>query len=204
MRTPPRSTPIAAAAGGDEAEDAHRLRPLGRLGEQRHDQRQRDRGDDRAAESLHRARADQHRLRRRQPAGERGEREQRDPDQEQPPLAEEVAEPAAEEEKAAEGEQVGVHHPGQRRLGEAEILADRRAARRSRSSCRGRSSGRRGRAPSGRASGCDSRESSESPIRFPYQTSKDRNSSVSPLRVGCHWYLGLAASVLLKRPGGIG
>ena len=37
-----------AAAGGDEAEDPHRLRALGRLGEERHHQRERDRGDDRA------------------------------------------------------------------------------------------------------------------------------------------------------------
>ncbi len=54
----------ASAAGDDEAEDAHRLRPLGRLREQVHDQRQRDRRDDRAAEPLHRPCADQHPLRR--------------------------------------------------------------------------------------------------------------------------------------------
>ena len=41
-------------------------------------------------------------------------------------MAEEVAQPAAEQEEAAEGEQVGVDDPGERRLGEAEILADRR------------------------------------------------------------------------------
>ena len=46
-----------AAARGDEAEDAHRLGPLAGLGEQAHDQRQRHRGDDRAAEALHRPRA---------------------------------------------------------------------------------------------------------------------------------------------------
>ena len=64
----------AAAAGGDEAEDAHRLGALGRLGEQAHDQRQRDGGDDGAAEALHRPRADQELLRAREPAGERRER----------------------------------------------------------------------------------------------------------------------------------
>ena len=47
-----------AAAGHHEAEDAHRLRALGRLGEQGHDQRQRDRRDDGAAEALHGARGD--------------------------------------------------------------------------------------------------------------------------------------------------
>ena len=48
------------------------------------------------------------------------------PIEEQPPVAEQIAEPAAEEEKAAEGEQIGVHDPGERGLGEAEIRPDRR------------------------------------------------------------------------------
>ena len=52
--------------------------------------------------------------------------EQRDADQEQPPVPEEVAQPAAEQQEAAEGEQVGVDDPGERRLGEAEVLPDRR------------------------------------------------------------------------------
>ena len=60
------------------------------------------------------------------PQRERGQREERDADQEQPPVAEEVAEPAAEQQEAAEGEQVGVHDPGERGLGEAEVLPDRR------------------------------------------------------------------------------
>src|SRR5438067_2348627 len=41
-------------------------------------------------------------------------------------MAEEVAEPAAEEQEAAIREQVAVHDPGERRLREAEILLDRR------------------------------------------------------------------------------
>ena len=41
-------------------------------------------------------------------------------------MAEEVAEPAAEQEETPEGEQVGVHDPGERGLREAEILPDRR------------------------------------------------------------------------------
>ena len=53
----------AAAAGADEAVDAHRLGALGRLGEQVHDQRQRHGRDHRAAQALHRARGDQQRLR---------------------------------------------------------------------------------------------------------------------------------------------
>ena len=135
---------------------AHRLRPLGRLGEQGHHQRERDRRDDRAAEPLHRPRPDEQRLRVCQPAGERGHREERDADQEQPSVAEEVAQPATEQQKAAEGEQVGVHDPGQRRLGEAEILPDRGQRDVRRSSYRGRSSGRpgRGREAPANASGC--------------------------------------------------
>ena len=115
-----------AAAGGDEAEDAHRLRALGGLGEERHDQRERDRGDDRASDALHRPRADERRLRAREAARERRGGEERDPGEEQPPVAEQVAEPAAEQQEAAERQQVGVHDPGERRLREAEVLADRR------------------------------------------------------------------------------
>ena len=78
-------------------------------------------------------------------AGDRGQREERDADQEQPPVAEEVAEPAAEQQEAAEGQQVGVHDPGQRRLARSRGPPGSTAARRSRSSCRARSSGRPGR-----------------------------------------------------------
>jgi hypothetical protein len=114
-----------AAAGQDEPEDAHRLRPFGRLGEQGHDQRERDGGHDRAADSLDCPRRDQRLLRGREAAGERCEREQRDADQEQAARAEEITQPPAEEQETAEGEQIGVHDPRERFLGEAEILADR-------------------------------------------------------------------------------
>ena len=85
-----------------------------------------DRRDDRAADALHGARRDQHPLRRREPAGERREREERDPEQEQPAMAVEVAEPAAEQQEAAEGQQVGVDDPRERGLREAEVVPDRR------------------------------------------------------------------------------
>ena len=49
-----------------------------------------------------------------------------DAGQEQAPVAEEVAEPPAEQQEAAEREQVGVDDPRERRLGEPEILSDRR------------------------------------------------------------------------------
>src|SRR5262249_25257559 len=76
----------ASAAGGDEAEDAHRLRALGLLREERHRQREPDGGDDRAAEALDGARADQEPLRRRKPARERREGEQRDAAEEEAPV----------------------------------------------------------------------------------------------------------------------
>ena len=64
-------------------------------------------------------------LRGREPTGERGDGEQRDPDQEQPPVPVEIAEPPAEQEEAAEGEQVGVDDPSERGLGESEVGPDR-------------------------------------------------------------------------------
>ena len=48
------------------------------------------------------------------PHSDRRRREERDPAEEQPALAEQVAEPPAEQQEAAEGEQVGVDHPGER------------------------------------------------------------------------------------------
>jgi hypothetical protein len=41
-------------------------------------------------------------------------------------VAEEVAEPTAEQQEAAEGQQIGVHHPRERRLREPEVVPDRR------------------------------------------------------------------------------
>ncbi len=116
----------AAAARRDEAEHAHRLRALGGLGEQAHHQRQRDGRDDRAAEPLDGARADQELLRAGEAARDRGGREQRDADQEQAPVPVEIAEPPTEQQEAAEGEQVGVDDPRKRRLGEPEVGPDRR------------------------------------------------------------------------------
>jgi hypothetical protein len=41
------------------------------------------------------------------------------------PLPEEVAQPPAQEKEAAEGQQVRVHDPRERRLGEPEVVPDR-------------------------------------------------------------------------------
>ena len=77
------------------------------------------------------------------PQASRCEGEQRKPDQEQPAMSVEIAQPAAEQQEAAEGEHVRVHDPHQRGLGESRDPRGSTAGRRSRSSCRGRSSGPR-------------------------------------------------------------
>jgi hypothetical protein len=74
-------------ARGDEAEYSHCLRALGGLGEERHHQRERDRRRDRASDSLDRPRCNEETLARRHSAGQRGQREERDPDQEEPAVA---------------------------------------------------------------------------------------------------------------------
>ncbi len=115
----------ASAARGDEPEDSHRLRALARLGEEVDHERQRDGGSDGASDPLHAARDHEHPLRGREPAGERRDREHGDSDQEEAALAVQVAEPAAEQQKASVREQVRVHHPREGRVGEAEVVLDR-------------------------------------------------------------------------------
>ena len=116
----------AASAGAHEAVDAHRLRPVPGFGEDVHDERQRDGGDHGAAEALQRARGNEDRLRAGDSADQRRRGKERDAGEEQPALAVEVAEPPAEQEEPAVGEHVGVDHPHQRAVGEAEAALDRR------------------------------------------------------------------------------
>ena len=115
-----------AAAREDEPEDPHRLGALGCLGEERDHQRERDGGHECAAEALHGAHGHEQLLRRGEAAAERGAGEDPDPDQEELPVAEEVAEASTEEEESAEGQEVRVDHPRERRLREPEVVADRR------------------------------------------------------------------------------
>ena len=61
-----------------------------------------------------------------EPAGERRDGAHRDACEEHPPPAEQVAEPPAEQEQAAEHQRVRVHHRRQVRGGEAEVGADAR------------------------------------------------------------------------------
>ena len=152
VRTPPSSTPMLPPPAMQNPNTPSAFVALAGIGEEAHDQRERDRRDDGAAEPLHRPRADQHPLARREPADDRGGGEERDPEQEQPALPEQVAEPAAEQQEPAEGEQVRVHHPRERRLGEAEIVGDRRQGDVHDRRRRRRSSGRPGRGRGGRSS----------------------------------------------------
>src|SRR2546430_1734519 len=93
------------------APEAKSLVSPGALLEARHHDRERGRRDDGAAEPLHRSRHDQHPLGLREPADERGDREERDSDDEHPPPAEQVRGTPGQEEEAAEGDRVGRDDP---------------------------------------------------------------------------------------------
>ena len=93
--------------------------------EQPDDHAEGDRGRHRAADALDEPGGDQHPRAGGQAAGERGEDEHRDAGEEHPLAAEQVAEPAAEQQQAAERDQVGVHDPAQAAGGEAEVGLDR-------------------------------------------------------------------------------
>ena len=100
-----------AAARGDRAPDAHRLRPLLALREGRRHDRERGRRDERGAEALEPAREDQELGRGREPVQERGDGEDDDAGEEEPLPAEQVAGAAAEEQEAAEDQRVRVDDP---------------------------------------------------------------------------------------------
>jgi hypothetical protein len=72
------------------------------------------------------ARSQQRRLRLRHAADKRRPGEQRRPGHEQPPAPEAVGEAPAQQQEPAEDEGVGVEHPQQVLLGEAEVALDRR------------------------------------------------------------------------------
>src|SRR5205814_1082097 len=75
----------SATEAADRAPDAERDVALTALGERRREDRQRRRRDHRRAEPLERARRDQRRLRPGQARQQRGEREQDDAGEEEPP-----------------------------------------------------------------------------------------------------------------------
>ncbi len=94
--------------------------------ERRHEDRERGRSDDRRAEPLEGAGADQRRLVPRECREERRDAEDGEADDEHPPPAEEVGRPSAEEQEAPEDERVGADHPLEVLLREPEIGLDRR------------------------------------------------------------------------------
>jgi hypothetical protein len=115
-----------AARGGDEAEHADGLGLLGGLREHPHDHRQHDGRAEGAAGALHEAGSDQHALGLGDRAEQRGAREHREPDEEDPSLADQVAQAPREQQQAAERDHVGVDHPGEVALGEAQVILDGR------------------------------------------------------------------------------
>ena len=96
------------------------------VGEQQRDEAEGGRRGQGLAQPLREAGADE------RPGGlararsHRGHAEHRDADEEHPASAEDVAEPAAEQQQAARHEHVAVHDPGEAGLGEAEVALDRR------------------------------------------------------------------------------
>ena len=116
--------PDRGAAAADRAVDAERLVPLRALGKGGGQEREGGGGKQRARCALERSRAGEHRERLRRSAQRRGECEAGGAADQRPLAAEEVAQFAAEQEHAAEGERVGGDDPlplvvgeVQRRLG---------------------------------------------------------------------------------------
>jgi hypothetical protein len=101
------------ARGRDEAVDPDRLRLLGGLREHRHDHPEDDRGAERAAGALEEAGGDEHLLGLSHAAQDRREREHDQAGDEHALAADEVADPAGEQQQAAERDEVGVDDPGE-------------------------------------------------------------------------------------------
>ena len=110
----------------DEAVDADRLRAVARLGEHRHDDAEDHRRRHRAADSLEEPRADEQLLALRDSAQQGGAGEDAEAGEEDRPAPDQVAEPAGQQQEAAEGDQVRVDHPGEAGVREAEIVLNRR------------------------------------------------------------------------------
>jgi hypothetical protein len=120
-----RQQPDRAAGGGHEPVDPNRLGLLPGLGEHRHDHAEDHGRGHRPADPLHEPGDDQQALALRHPAEQRRDREHGEADHEHPPPADEISEPAGEQQEAAEADQIRVHHPGEARLGEPQIVLDR-------------------------------------------------------------------------------
>ena len=101
----------AAAAGGDRAEDAEGPAPLARVLKGADQGAQGGRREDGAERALQRPRRDQHREGDGGAAESGGEGEPGQARDEDPFAAEHVADPAAQQQQAAESQGVGRHHP---------------------------------------------------------------------------------------------
>jgi hypothetical protein len=121
-----RQQPDRPAGDGDERVSADRLRLLPGVREHRHDHPEDHGGGQRPANALDEARADQQALALGQRAEQRRDGEHSESDEEDPPLPDQVAKTPRQQQQAAERDQVGVDHPGEVALREAEILSDRR------------------------------------------------------------------------------
>lgn len=117
MMTPPRKTPAVPPAGAAGAVERKGLRQLARVvHEHRDEQGQRGRSDQRGADALHGAACELEPCVASQ-GGKDGSGEQDDPPgAEHAARAEQVREPAAEQEQTTEGDDVGIEDPGQVRL----------------------------------------------------------------------------------------
>jgi hypothetical protein len=115
-----------AADRSHRAPEPERAVALVTLGEAGREDRERRRRHDRPAEPLRRAGGHERQLALREPAGQRGEREQREPAGEHLAPPEQIGGATAEQQEAGERERVGVDDPGQAGGREAEVGGDRR------------------------------------------------------------------------------
>ncbi len=110
----------------DGAPGAQRLVALGTVLKEAGDDREGGRRDDRGAQALCRTGGDQLALVRGEPGRQRSDPDDNEARHEDAAPAEQIGSPAAEQQEAAEGDHVGVHHPGQVGLREVQALADAR------------------------------------------------------------------------------
>src|SRR5262249_50583503 len=93
--------------------------------ERRDDDRERGGHQQRRAESLRGAAGDQHTPAARQPGRERGEREHRQANEEQPAPAVDIGEPAADQHETGEDQDIPADHPLQARHRQVQAALDR-------------------------------------------------------------------------------
>jgi len=113
------------AGGGHETEDADRPRSFTWLGEQRHDHAQDQRRCQRAADALHEPRGDQQLLARGQATQQRRDAEHHQARDQNALATEQIAQPPGQQQQATERDQIGIDHPRQARLREAQVALNR-------------------------------------------------------------------------------